>query len=273
MNKNKLIVGIAILALSTSMIFTSCVRERDTDIELAKDEVIGDFVYSDAFHIASDASTKNTGENLANYKTTGYCASLIHDTMSSPRTMVIDFGALNCMCNDGRTRRGKILVAYTTHFSDSSNVINFNFENYFVNDYHVMGTQVVENKGHNLLGQSFFSQEVVGKILKADTSIKDTLQWNASRQMTWVAGEDTPMWFDDVYETIGTGNGRGVRYEYYAMNITQPLVREVMCRYIKAGKVELQPQGKALRTIDYGNGECDNQASAEINNKRYAVDL
>jgi hypothetical protein len=273
MHKKKLIVGIALLALSSSLLFTSCVRERDTDISLAKDEVIGDFVYSDAFHIASDASTKSTGENLANYKTSGYCAVLTHDTLSSPRTMVIDFGSINCMSNDSRTRRGKILVSYTTRFADSGNVISISYDNYFVDDYRIMGDQTFINKGKNVAGHSYFSQEVTGKILHADTTIKDTLYWNATREMTWVSGEDTPMWFDDMYETVGTGNGRGVKGEFYASNITSPLLREVMCRFIKAGKIEMQPQGKALRIIDYGNGNCDQDASVELNNKRYAIDL
>lgn len=273
MRKIKWLAGIAGVVLSASMLLSSCVRERDYNIELAKDETIGDFVYSDAFHIVCDASTKSTGETLANYKTTGYCATLTHDSVSNPKSLIIDFGNVNCLCNDSRSRRGRIVVNYTTKFSDSGNVITFNFDNYFVNDTRIMGTQVVENKGKNILGHTFFTQMTEGKLLKADTTIKDTLFWNADREITWMEGEGTPMWFDDVYETVGTGYGWGVRHEYYAMNITKPLIREVMCRFIKGGKVELQPQGKALRTIDYGNGECDNQASIEINAKRFAIDL
>lgn len=271
--KIKWIGRIAMLALGSALLFSSCVRERDYDIDLAQDETVGDFVYNDAFHIACDAATKGTGELLANYKAAGYCATLVHDTFSSPRTILVDFGTVNCMCNDGRTRRGKILVSYTLPYADSGNIISFNFDQYFVNDYHVMGTQVIENKGKNVLNQTYFSQDVQGKILSADTSIKDTLEFVAERKITWVAGEGTPMWFDDRYETVGFGHGWGVRHEYFAMNVTEPLVRDVLCRYYTAGKVELQPQGKALRTIDYGDGECDQDASVEINNKRFAFEL
>lgn len=273
MIKTKVLAGIAIGMLSASLFISSCVRERDYNIELAKDATLGDFVFSDAFHIACDASTKSSGETLSNYKTTGYCATLTHDSLSTPKSIVIDFGNSNCMCHDNRTRRGKILVNYTTKFADSGNVITFNFDQYFVDDNRIMGTQTIENKGKTILGHTFFTQAVEGKMLKADTTIKDTLIWNAEREITWVSGEGTTMWFDDVYETVGTGYGWGVRREYYASNITKPLIREVLCRYIKGGKVELQPQGKALRTIDYGNGECDNQASIEINAKRFSIDL
>lgn len=273
MIKNKLVLGLTAFALSSSLFFSSCVRERDTDISMAKDGIVGDFVFDDAFHIVLDAATKSSGETLANYKTTGYCATLTHDTNSSPRSLIIDFGTANCMCNDSRNRRGKIIVSYTKRYADSGNIFSFSFDNYFVNDYQIMGTQVVENKGRNVLAQTYYTQLVEGKIMSADTSIKDTLKWNAEREITWVEGESTPMWFDDIFETVGKGNGRGIRNEYYAMNITKPLIREAMCRFIKGGRVELQPQGKALRTIDYGDGDCDNQASVEINSKRFAVDL
>ncbi|MBU3676234.1 MAG: hypothetical protein FGM54_03505 [Chitinophagaceae bacterium] len=253
---------------------TACVRERDTQIDMAKDVVIGDFVYSDAFLMACDASTKSSGETLANYKTTGYCAVLSHDTLSMPRQMVIDFGNVNCMCNDGRTRRGRILISYTgEHFADSGNVITFNFENYFVNNSHIMGEQTVVHQGANLLEQPYFNQTVSGKYLRADTSFKDTVRFNADRVITMVSGNGSPMWLDDAYEITGSASGRGMNNEYFAMNITKPLQRRVDCRYISGGKEDLQPQSKALRLMNYGEGDCDNQISIEINGKRYAFEL
>lgn len=265
------LVFIAVVLIGFS---TSCVRERDTQIDMAKDVVIGDFVYSDAFLMACDASTKSSGETLANYKTTGYCAVLSHDSLSMPRTMVIDFGNTNCMCNDGRTRRGRILISYTGQkFVDSGNVITFNFENYFVNNAHIMGEQTVVHQGKNLLDQAYFNQTVAGKYLRSDTSFKDTVRFNADRVITMVAGEGTPMWLDDAYEISGSANGRGMNNEYFAMNITQPLQRRVDCRYINGGKEDLQPQNKALRLLNYGEGECDSQISVEINGKRYSISL
>ncbi len=253
---------------------TACVRERDTQIDMAKDVVIGDFVYSDAFLMAYDASTKSSGETLANYKTTGYCAVLTHDTLSMPRQMVIDFGNTNCMCNDGRTRRGRILVRYTgEHFSDSGSVVTFNFENYFVNGVQIMGEQTVNHMGLNLLDQPYYTQTVAGKYLRADTSFKDTVRFNADRIITMTAGNKTPMWLDDTYEMTGSANGRGMNNEYFAMNITTPLQRSVDCRYIKGGTEDLQPQSKALRLLHYGEGECDNKISVEINGKRIAFEL
>ena len=39
------------------------------------------------------------------------------------------------------------------------------------------------------------------------------------------------------------------------------------------GKIDMQPQGKALRSLTYGDGTCDSKAEVEINNKTFNVDL
>lgn len=58
------------------------------------------------------------------------------------------------------------------------------------------------------------------------------------------------------------------------MTITKPLVKEVLgCRYFTQGKIEMQPQGKALRVMDYGDGSCDNDATVTLNNKVFNIKL
>jgi len=247
--------------------FSSCVRERDTDTSMAEDEALSEFVYHDALSIADDAATKLTGETLSNYKTSGYCATITHNAGS----IVIDFDTVNCMCNDGRNRRGKILVSYTGVYNSTGSITNISFEKYYVNDNLIMGTCDVLKKGLNVFNQSEYSLTTNGKILKG--AILDTLYWNANELRTWTVGEDTPMWLDDVYEITGKSTGRNTNKIYFAANITEPIIKEVSCRYINRGKVEIQPQGKALRMLNFGEGTCENDATVEINNKRYNIKL
>ena len=255
-----------------ALLASSCVRERDTDTSMASELVMHEFVYHDASDLADDAATKHTGENLSNYKTSGYCAVLTHDTNSNPRTIVIDFGSVNCMCNDGRNRKGKILVSYTGHYSDSGSIHTITFDNYYVNDYLVMGTNVVENKGLNSASLPYFISTVNGKMIKPGEL--DTLYFQANNTITWVQGNTTPIWGDDIYQISGTGSGRNAQQAFYAMTITEPLVKEVLgCRYINKGKIDIQPQGKALRVIDFGDGTCDNDATVTLNNKVYNIKL
>jgi hypothetical protein len=74
---------------------------------MSNDNALAEFSYNDALNIADEASTLQTGDNLGSYKTASNCATVTHDTNTMPRTITIDFGAANCLCNDGRNRRGK----------------------------------------------------------------------------------------------------------------------------------------------------------------------
>lgn len=269
---NKTSVVIVLTAFVTLFVFNACVRERDTDIEIVKEEVLGEFMYDNALAIVDDAATKNTGEQLSNYKTSGYCASIIHNTLSNPRTILVDFGTVNCLCNDGRNRRGIISASYTAaNYADSGNVLTINFDNYYVNDVNVTGQSIVANKGRNVIGLKYFEISTEGKMVLLPGA--DTVYWNAERLRTWVQGQNTPVWGDDVYELQGTGNGKNGNKQYYSMNITEPLYKEVSCRYISKGKIEMQPQGKALRSLDYGNGDCEAHATVLINFKGFNIDL
>lgn len=263
----KLIYLLGILYIVSA---SSCVRERDTDTTLAAELAMHEFLFLDAASLADDAATKKTGENLSNYKTRGYCATITHDEIN--RQIIIDFGLVNCMCNDGRNRHGKIWVDYTGNYEDSGSIHSITFDNYFVNDHQVFGSNVVENKGKNSLGQTWFTSNIDGKVLQP--LVVDTLYYHANREIAWTEGESTPVWGDDVYEITGTGSGKNALKTFYAMTITEPLIKKVVqCRFYSKGKIEMQPQGKALRTIDFGDGTCDKDATVTFNNKVFHISL
>ncbi len=251
--------------------FSSCVRERDTDTSYAVDQTTGEFLYNNALDIVEDAATKQTGDLLDNYKS--FCTSVTHNNATMPRTITIDFGTSNCNSRDGRLRRGKILVSYTGNtFSDSLGTIEMSFDNYFVDEVQVFGPSTIVNNGRNLIAQPYQTITINGKFLKP--LVLDTIVWKADRTRTQTAGSTTPVWEDDIFEMIGTGNTLNEYKIYSATNITNPLIyTRVLCKHINKGKVELQPQGHALRTINYGEGDCDNDATVIFNSKSFNIKL
>ena len=269
-------VKIALFAtlLATTFFTVSCNRNRNTDkdndTEMSGDNALAEFSFNDVNNIADEASNLNTGDNLGSYKTASSCATITHDTTTTPRTITIDFGPTNCLCNDGRNRRGKILVSYTGKYRDAGSMHSISFDNYFINDNQILGTKTVNNMGLNGNNQSYFNITVNGKIIKAGTN--DSLTWNSNRVRTWIQGEATQTWTDDVYEITGNGSGTN-KNGNYTMTIIQPLVRELGCKWFTSGKLEFQPAGKLLRTIDFGNGNCDNSATVLINGNTYTITL
>jgi len=268
-------LGLLAAAITGTLFFTACRKDqnnnKDNDTTVASDNSLSEFIYDDVNNIADDASDKKTGDNLGNYKTASNCATITHDTLSNPKTITVDFGPTNCLCNDGRYRRGMIQVSYTGKYKDSGSVRTITFNNYYVNNNQVLGNRTVHNMGKNGNNQTYFTISVNGLIIKANTL--DSVIWNSNRVRTWVQGEATQAWSDDVYEVTGTANGQKANGQTWTMTIVQPLVRDLSCNWISAGTIELQPTGKALRTIDFGNGSCDNQATVTINGNVYTITL
>jgi hypothetical protein len=251
-------------------LFTSCVRERDIDTTICADQAMGEFIYSNALDIAFDASTKNTNDHLAYF---GACEVIVHDKTSFPRTIQVNYGPLGCLCLDGRYRTGSLLISYTgNNYSDSTGTVQVSFSNYTLDGYQVFGDIAVNNKGRNVNLQPYYEMKVNGKYLKPQ--VLDTLIWNADHVKTHVLGSETANFDDDQYEYIGTGNGMNEFKVYYATNISSPLIKYPDCKFFKSGKVEQQPQGHALRTLDYGDGStCDNDVTITFNSKTYNIKL
>lgn len=56
-------------------------------------------------------------------------------------TLTIDFGTTNCMCNDGRQRRGQLIAVVSGPLYVPGSTVKITRQNYFVNDNQHLGTR------------------------------------------------------------------------------------------------------------------------------------
>ncbi|MCD4744711.1 MAG: hypothetical protein K8R58_00250 [Bacteroidales bacterium] len=274
--KRILIINIFTIAL-LGLVFNSCKKDKeeeeiDRDTSLASDNALVQNTFSNVKNIADEAYNSSK----AGYKATcddiiGGCATITFDTASNPRLLIIDFGEDNCLCGDNRYRRGKIKVSYTGPYREPGTVLTHTFENYFVNDNEVKGMKIVTNAGENANGNISFTIDVDGSIIKADGS--GTITWISNRTREWIEGDSTLTWLDDIYLITGSGHGTSASGYSYQVDITNALRREIGCRYFVSGTFDLKPEGKYTRTVDYGNGECDNEITITINGITYIIIL
>jgi hypothetical protein len=276
MTKRTLTLGLIASLLITS-VFISCKKnadKSDNDVEAAENNSLAESNYNDVTTLVDMAATNGTSFT---FRTTdelnllSSCVTVSLDTLSTPRTIVIDFGTTNCLCTDGRNRRGKILASYTGKYRNSGTVISITFDNYFVNDNQVKGTKTVTNMGNNNAGHLVYSIQVNGQIVKANNG--GTISWTSTRQREWVEGANTLTPLDDVYSITGTASGTSAQEKAYTIAITQALVRKMNCRWFESGKVEVTPEGLATRTLDYGTTGCDANATVTILGRTFNVTL
>ncbi len=276
----KIKLNFALLALlSFGLLMTSCKKDdqtiiEDTDTSSAEYDALAEGIFNDVGNITDEAYYLNSG----NYKSTdgdtlflGQCATVILDTVVFPHELTIDFGEENCLCLDGRYRRGKIINTFTGRYREPGTVLTHGFDGYFVNDNKVEGSRVLTNMGYNEDGNLWFTIEIEGLITLAENG--GIISWNASKEREWVEGSNTWNRWDDVYHITGTADGVRVSGQSWTKEIIIPLRRELVCRFFVSGSVEIIPEERPARLLDYGDGQCDNLATVTINGRTYTIHL
>ncbi|MFA4863978.1 MAG: hypothetical protein WC605_09430, partial [Bacteroidales bacterium] len=245
------------------------------DKTISQDDAYAESTFENVSDMADEAYDIGTGNHLkstdGNRIFLSECATVTLDTTVFPRELTIDFGDVNCLCHDGKYRRGKIIITFTGRYRQPGTVITHGFENYYVNDNSVDGTKVVTNMGENENGNLYFTIEVVGVVQRVDDS--STFSWNSSRVREWIQGSNTPNRWDDIYLLTGTAHGTRPNGLTWEKEIINPLRIELACRFIVSGTVEIRPQDRPVRLLDYGTGECDNIATVTVNGETYTIYL
>ncbi|WP_035567231.1 hypothetical protein [Hymenobacter sp. IS2118] len=196
----------------------------------------------------------------------GTCATRTYT--AETRTLVIDFGPTNCLCPDGRYRRGKIVVVFTgPNLRRHSGAIVTRVD-YFVNDNQHTATRIFTD-----LGNGSFSLNIPSaSIILANGG--GTHSWTARRVFTRTAGFGTPQLADDEYSITGTASGTNRRGVDYTATIGQPLIKRFTAgcfRHFVSGTVKIENSKDNTLLLNYdptGAGVCDNIASVTINGKR-----
>lgn len=269
------------ILFAASLIFTSCRKEEKEALEdtaTSGDNEQAEGMSDEASNIADNAAklgnnfSMRTDGTASAYELLSQCATVTHDTVSTPRALTIDFGASNCLCNDGRYRRGKILVTYTGRYFENGSVRTITFDNFHRNDNKVEGTRIVTNNGLNNAGQ--YSWTITANNMKITRTDGTFHSWSSTRTRTMIAGQSTPLiWSDDEYSITGSASGTNRNGVAYTANITTPLHRSMSCRWIDTGVITISPTGKAERELDYGNGNCDDEATIRVGSRTRTINL
>jgi hypothetical protein len=234
----------------------------------ANDDNTADAAFMDLKEVTDQTGLEAT--NVKGIDSTKYpCAKITTsvDTVLKTITATIDFGTENCLCKDGKYRKGKIQVKVTGNKNIVGSTVVYTADNFFVNNNGVSGTKTV-----TIVGEKSFRIVVAnGKVTKADGGI---VTWNTDRTRTMTAGFETPLDFtDDVFEIAGTSSGINASGNAYKFTTITPLVKAVGCQWIKSGKLKIERAGKLDATVDYGDGTCDDQGTVTVANTTKAITL
>lgn len=283
--KRTLLTSMAILAISSTTFMVSCKKNAgDTEKSktlAAETNAIAESQYNDVTTIVDQAAL-NSAVLLGAYGTGGSqspfgplgsnCVSVTVDTSANPRTITIDFGTSNCLCLDGRMRRGKILATYTGQYRQTGTVVTISLDNYYVNEYKIGGTKKITNQGLNNSGNLVYKVEVTGEVTRPGATAFST--WVSTRYREWKQGYSTPLnILDDVYTITGDASGILADGSNYSLTITSELVRKMNCQWFESGKIDLTETAMPKITLDYGSTGCDGNATVTILGQHFPIVL
>lgn len=178
-----------------------------------------------------------------------------------PKTIVIDYGDAGCTGPRGRLRQGRILINQTAPMRNAGAVRTVEFDNYRVDGVLVEADVTLTNTGVDALGNVSFSRSVQNGSLTYPNGQIAT--WNSAHTMVQTAGGNTILRIDDAFEINGSINGVNRRGDTFSMTITEPLVKTANCPWIVSG-VKTFVVNDLTRTLDYGDGACDNEATLTL---------
>lgn len=129
--------------------------------------------------------------------------------------------------------------------------------------------KTVTNNGENAEGNVNYDVSVVDGTVTDPEGISAT--WNSERNREWIEGEATTYLaeglagiLDDTYSLTGTASGINRNGVAFDMDIIDPLIFSIDCKWIKQGVLDITPEGVETRSLDYGDGECDNEATISV---------
>ena len=265
--------------MAIGILFASCNKSENTsstkETTEASTDVLAETTFDEVQEIADQAyDLKYPGlkDIEARYNDHfGDCVTVTLDTTVMSRVMTIDFGEVNCLCRDGKYRRGQIIVTFNGRYFQPGTVITHGFNDFYVNDNHVEGLKTLTNNGHNDAGFMWFSIIVDGQITLIENG--NVINWSADKTKTWIEGNGTPRRNDDVYLIEGSGTSSNSNGSGFTRLITNPLRRELSCRWIVSGTVEITPVNRPIRVLDYGDGSCDSLATVTVNGETITIIL
>lgn len=273
MKTTKIILGLA-LAFS---IFSCSKDDSNSSSELSEAKVSAkiDVATEDVAKIVEDqyALQVNPGAGKNNLETQDLpsCATVTVELTASTWTRTVVFD--NCTLPNGNVLDGTIIVSGSLNFDTPSHTISYTFVNFHHNNILIEGNRTVVRSM-----QSTTALSTVHPV--ANMSIDMTVTFPngnvyhrvGNRVRELIEGFGTPMiWADNVFSISGTWTTTfpaGTQ----TSTITTPLRVRANCPNIVSGVVEIV-RNDNTSVLDYGNGECDNQATLTINGTTTTITL
>lgn len=198
-----------------------------------------------------------------------------------PRTVTVDFGAVNCyQPKTGLTRRGKTVTTYFGDMADTASTSYYiqTYDNYYVNDVQIEGSVKVAHNSRNKDPQNVYRYTYNNR--KATQVNGDYIIMNGAKRLVKQVDNGEypgPIRFGS-FRITGIVNGdvleAGVPYQYRdSIDEANPLIYD-NCEFAIKGNLIIDFTNHSSWFINYGNVlTCDDQAELTVDGNTQTITL
>jgi hypothetical protein len=265
--------ALAVLALSCSKDDSN--NTAANDLSDAKVNAKIDLVTEDVSKIVDEQFAlqvnPSAGRNSQEVSALPSCVTVDVQLTANSWTRTLTFN--NCELPNGNVLDGTIIVSGSLNFDAPSQTISYSFVDFHHNDILVEGNRTVVRTIQSTASQAA-PHPVANMSIDMHVTFPNGNEYqrvgNRIREM--IEGFGTPMiWADNVFTISGnwtTTFPAGTR----TSTITTPLRAEANCPHIVSGVITTVRDNNTA-TLDYGNGDCDNQATLTVNGNSTTITL
>lgn len=229
---------------------TLTIIESD-DVSDELDNLIDDYLFEDGLSGKTELASKEEERGIGRPD----CVTKTVEMDGTTRTITFDFGE-GCEFPNGHIVAGKIIISHEFDVDAMTMTVTQTYEGFTFNDVTVEGQNTIVRTGENENGnpQSVKTMDITMTWLDGETASRV-----GTKTREWTEGYDTREWGDNVFEITGNWTTTFKDGTVISATITKALKREMACRYIVSGIIELT-KNDVTCTLDFGDGTCDNIA-------------
>ncbi|MFC0604054.1 hypothetical protein [Winogradskyella pulchriflava] len=272
------ILGLLVLGL----VFTSCSNNDETadpdseaqdTLEVKRsaeidqiDAVLGDVIIDAYEEQESDVVdrieyTGSDSERTEYSRDIPDCVTITVVAQQGYRQVTLDFGTEGCEVNS-HIIKGQIIFDYTRDPEAQQIAINYNLVDFYFDDKNVIASRSILKKLSNENGNPQYTHDLSITVIWPN-GVQASRE--GSRIREWVEGFGSGVFSDNVFEITGNWSSTFVNGNTHTYEVIVPLRREVVCYYFVSGSFDVQRTNFG-GVFDYGDGNCDNQATFTFNN-------
>lgn len=258
-----LVLGLTFTSCSTTDESTETENQLEATLEVQRSAEIDqiDNVLADLIIDAYEEEETSTADRTLYSRDVPECVTITVVAQQNYRQVTLDFGSEGCIVH-GHLIKGQIVFEYTRNPEAQQIMINYNLVDFYFDAKNIIGSRSILKELSNENGNPQFTH-----------NLSVTVIWpngvQASREGTrireWVEGFGSGIFSDNVFEITGDWSATFVNGNTHTYEVLIPLRREVICDYFVSGSFDVQRTNFG-GVFDFGNGDCDNQATFIFNN-------